>query len=159
MTYVRDVYGNELFDRFFVGSDRVVKQLNDLVNNAHHKASNYPPYNIKRVDHNRYVVEIAVAGFSDEDIDITVEDGKLTVKGKLESVGDLVADGIDQVYLYKGISDRAFTRQFTLADNVEVKDANLANGMLKIYLEAIIPDHKKPRKITIGYTDKKLLTE
>lgn len=147
------------FDRYFVGSDRIQKQLADLVDFSTKVASNYPPYNIRKVDENRYVIELAVAGFSKQDIELIFEDGKLIVKGQLKSSDD-------DIFLFKGISDRAFTRQFALADNVEVQTADLFNGMLKIWLEAIIPDSKKPRKIDIQSDEqadpkakKQLLTE
>ena len=71
----------------------------------------------------------------------------------METLDDLTRDGINQTYLWKGISDRAFSRQFTLADNVEIKTVNLFNGMLKIWLEAIIPEFKKPKTIPINETD------
>ena len=148
MTYVT-TFGNELFDRYFVGSDRVMKQLNDHLTNTQQKQNNYPPYNIKKIEHNCYMVEMALAGFTKNDIDIVVEDGRLTVKGKLQTADNFEKEDFQQTYLYKGISDRAFTRQFTLADNVEVKKANLEHGMLKIYIEAVIPEHKKPKKIQI----------
>jgi len=138
------------FDRLFIGGDQILKQLETLANNATKVASNYPPYNIKKVDDNKYVIEMAVAGFTKQDVTLEMEDDKLIVKGKMETMDDLTKDGLEQVYLYKGISDRAFTRQFTLADSVEVRNAQLLNGMLKIWLEAIIPEHKKPKKIDIN---------
>jgi molecular chaperone IbpA len=93
---------------------------------------------------------MAVAGFTKQDVTLEMEDDKLIVRGKMETIDDLTKDGLEQAYLYKGISDRAFTRQFTLADSVEVRNAQLLNGMLKIWLEAIIPEHKKPKKIDIN---------
>ena len=158
MTYVKDVFGRDLFDKFFVGSDRVLKQFNDLAETTK-TLTNYPPYNIKKVDDNKYVIELAVAGFGRQDIDITLEDNKLVVKGKYETLDDLAKDGENQTYLFKGISDRAFTRQFTIADTIEVKNADLINGMLKIWLEAIIPEHKKPKKISIRNHQPQLLAE
>ena len=138
------------FDRFYIGSDQLLKQLEQFSNTATKAITNYPPYNIKKVDDNKYVIEMAVAGFTRQDVELEMVDGKLIVKGKLETIDDLTKDGDNQTYLYKGISDRAFTRQFTLADTVEVKNAELLNGMLKIWLEAIIPEHKKPKKIDIN---------
>lgn len=156
MTYLKDVFGRDvqLFDKFFVGSDRVFKQFADLAETTK-TLTNYPPYNIKKVDENKYVIEMAVAGFGRQDIEIELDDNKLTVRGKLESLDDLTKDGVNQTYLFKGISDRAFTRQFTVADTVEVKNADLINGMLKIWLEAIIPEHKKPKKIEIKDSESK----
>jgi molecular chaperone IbpA len=99
---------------------------------------------------------LAVAGFGRQDLELELQDGTLTVKGSVNSE--------DGDYLYKGIAERAFTRQFTLADTVEVKNADLINGMLKIWLERFIPEEKKPKKINIGETEtdsstKQFLTE
>jgi molecular chaperone IbpA len=147
MTYLKDVYGQnvQLFDKYFVGSDRMFKQLKDLTETTK-TLTNYPPYNIKKVDENKYVIELAVAGFGKQDIDITLEDNKLVIKGKIS--GDPNGD-YETSYLHKGIADRGFTRQFTLADNVEINNANLINGMLKVWLEHVIPESKKPKKIDI----------
>jgi len=155
MTYKFDHSFADLakFDTFFVGADQLRKKLTDMTTQTVELASKYPPYNIKKVTDNKYVIEMAVAGFGKQDIELTLEDNKLVVNGKLETVDDLTKDGIDQTYLWKGISDRAFSRQFTLADNVEIKTANLFNGMLKIWLEAIIPESKKPKTIPINETD------
>jgi molecular chaperone IbpA len=141
------------FDKFFVGADQYFNRIKDLTAATVEVASKYPPYNIKKVSDNKYVIEMAVAGFGKQDIELTLEDNKLVVNGKMETVDDLTKDGIDQTYLWKGISDRAFSRQFTLADNVEIKNANLINGMLKIWLEAIIPESKKPKTIPIDESD------
>jgi molecular chaperone IbpA len=109
------------------------------------KIPTYPPYNIKKVDENKYVIEMAVAGFGKQDLELELQDGTLTIKGNVSSE--------DADYIYKGIAERAFTRQFTLADTVEVKNADLINGMLKIWLERFIPEEKKPKKISIGDTE------
>lgn len=135
------------FDRFFVGADALAKNLRDnaewLANNA---ATAYPPFNLKKVEDNKYVIEVAVAGFAKQDIEITLEENKLVIKGN--AAGDSKGDDSTS-WLHKGIADRAFTRQFTLADNVEINNANLINGMLKIWLEHVIPESKKPKKIDI----------
>jgi molecular chaperone IbpA len=86
---------------------------------------------------------MAVAGFGRQDIELVLEDGVLSIKGELKT--DEKND-----YLFKGIADRAFTRKFTLADTIEIKNADLLNGMLRIWLEKFIPEHKKPRKIDIN---------
>lgn len=129
------------FDKFFVGFDdtynRIAKMHDDLTKNI----PNYPPYNIKKVDDNKYVIELAVAGFAKQDVEITLEDNKLIVKGN-------AADDVDN-FIWKGIANRAFTRTFALDDQIEIKDAAMFNGMLKIALERIIPEHKKPRKIEV----------
>jgi molecular chaperone IbpA len=128
------------FDKFFVGYDfdQIAKTHSDLTKNI----PNYPPYNIKKIGDVNYVIEIAVAGFSSSEIDVELDGDRLTVKGNAKS------DQSDD-YLFKGIGMRDFTRTFALNDHVEVKSAELVNGMLKIDLERIIPEHKKPKKIAV----------
>jgi molecular chaperone IbpA len=126
-----------------VGFEPMLKKFNELAESMS-KIPTYPPYNIKKIDENKYVIEMAVAGFGKQDLELELQDGTLTVKG------NITAD--DSEYLYKGIAERAFTRQFTLADTVEIKNADLINGMLKIWLERFIPEEKKPKKINIGET-------
>jgi molecular chaperone IbpA len=133
-------------DRYFVGADRVMKKLSDIADQSVHIATKYPPYNIKKVDEDRYVIEMAVAGFGKTDLDIELQEGKLKIKGSVKS------DDSSE-YLYKGIAERGFTREFTLADNVEVKSSSLVNGMLKVWLEAFTPEEKKPKKIDITDSD------
>ncbi len=142
------------FEKFFVGFDdqfnRMAKFHEDLTKNI----PNYPPYNIKKNDVNHYTIEIAVAGFGQQDIDIEMNDGKLVVRG------ELIANEDTENFLFKGIANRAFTRSFVLNDEVEVKDAEMINGMLKIFLERLIPEHKQPKKIPVRQkSEKKLLTE
>jgi molecular chaperone IbpA len=138
------------FDKFFVGADKFAQRIQEtadlLANTA--TASGYPPFNLKKTDDNVYVIEMAVAGFGKQDIELTLEDNKLKIAGQttLDTITD---DGINQHFLHKGISDRPFTRTFTLADNVVVNNAKMMNGMLKIWLEHIIPEDKKPKKIDI----------
>lgn len=129
-------------DRYFVGADRVMKKLADIADQSVQVATKYPPYNIKKVDEDRYVIEMAVAGFGKGDLDIELADSKLKISGNVSS-----DDNTE--YLFKGIAERGFTREFTLADNVEVKSSSLVNGMLKIWIEAFIPEHKKPKKVEI----------
>lgn len=133
-------------DRYFVGADRVMKKLADIADESVHVVTKYPPYNIKKVDEDRYVIEMAVAGFGKTDLDIELQEGKLRINGKVAS--DETAE-----YLYKGIAERGFTREFTLADNVEVKSSSLVNGMLKVWLEAFTPEDMKPKKIDITDSD------
>lgn len=127
------------FDRFFVGFDPVVKRFADAAESCA-KATNYPPYNIKKVDENKYVIELAVAGFARNDLEVELEDSKLIVKGNIEKT-DPEAEWPQT--LFGGLAFRPFTRTFTLADNVEIKSSELANGLLKIWLEAITPESKK----------------
>lgn len=132
------------FDKYFVGFDRAFAKMSTVQDELTKLAGKYPPYNIKKIDENRYVIEMAVAGFGKQDLEIELADGRLVIKGNTQSDND------DQSYLYKGIATRAFQREFQLADTVEIQSADLLNGMLKIWLEAIIPDHKKPKQIPIN---------
>jgi molecular chaperone IbpA len=130
-------------DRFFVGFDPIIKRLSDAAEQTTKLAQTYPPYNIKKLDENKYSIEIAVAGFGKHDLEIEIADDKLIVKGNTAHNED------PYQYLYQGLAARAFTRTFNLADNVEIRGASLLNGILKIALEAIIPEHKKPKKVEI----------
>ena len=132
------------FDPFSIGYDKMFDRL-ELFNTALSKAvPGYPPYNIKKTEKNFYVLELAVAGFSKEDIDIELTDGSLTVSASAKT-----SDSKEE-FLHKGIADRSFKRKFELADNVEIRNADLKDGMLKISLEYIVPDNKKPKKIEIN---------
>lgn len=137
------------FDRFFVGFDPLVRKISEATEQATRLAqeAKYPPYNIKKVDDNRYVIEMAVAGFGKQDIELELAGDKLVVKG---SHGQ---EQTESQFLYQGLAMRPFTRQFTLADNVEIRGAQLLNGILKIGLEAIIPEANKPKKIEISDED------
>ena len=143
-------------DKFLVGFDetynRMAKFHDDLTKNI----PNYPPYNIRKIEENKYVIELAVAGFGKSDIEISIEDNKLIISGNAKEDNDN--------FLYKGIANRAFTRTFLLNDHIEINDAAMMNGMLKIALEKIIPEHKKPKKIEVKDGEakssrKQLLTE
>jgi molecular chaperone IbpA len=133
------------FSKFFVGADKFAQKMNETVEHiAKTAATSYPPFNLKKTDDNVYVLEMAVAGFGKQDIELTLEANKLIVKGNTSADTEEAAD-----YLHKGIADRAFTRTFSLADNVEINNAAMMNGILKIWLEHIIPEDKKPKKIDI----------
>jgi len=141
-------------DKFFVGFDdqfnRIAKMHDDLTKNI----PNYPPYNIKKTGDNTYVIELAVAGFAKQDIEIELADNKMVIKGNVQNEDS-------DSFLWKGIATRNFTRTFALEDQIEVKDAEMFNGMLKVFLERIIPEHKKPKKIEVKEkaSKKQLLTE
>ena len=124
------------FDRFF---DEVEKMMNL---EAPKVTASFPPHNIIKLDEARYVVEFAVAGFSKDEIEITIEDGSLIVKGEK-------AEKDNVQYIHKGIGTRSFTKNLTIADTIEVKGAEFKDGILRIGLQNIIPEHKKPRKIQI----------
>lgn len=148
MTNTRRITTDLLNDPFFIGFDNVLNKLSSVAPGQ----TNYPPYNILKTDENFYQLELAIAGFSRDDLEIEVKDGTLTVSGKKENEED-------NKYLHKGISTRAFRRTFTLADTIIVNGADLVDGILTIELENVIPEEKKPRKIAIGGSsaDKKLL--
>ena len=130
--------------RSSVGFDRLTDMLDSLsqVDNG----VTYPPYNIERTDENHYRISLAVAGFAERDLGVEVKEGVLTVQGKRD--GD--KDGTQARYLHQGIAGRSFERRFQLAENVEVKGAQLENGLLHVDLERIVPEEKKPRRIQIG---------
>ena len=130
---------------YAVGFDRVFDQLNTYArNNA--TSTGFPPYNIRKGGDYTYAIEMALAGFSKNDIEIEVAEGLLTVRSVKED------DETNEEYdskIYRGISYRKFNRKFTLADDIVVNDASLENGMLKINLERIVPEEKKPRRIEV----------
>jgi molecular chaperone IbpA len=130
------------FDKFFVGFDDQFNRLSKLHQEVSKNVQNFPPYNIKKVDENKYVIEMAVVGFHKSEIEITFEDDRLIIKGSSK-------EEPSDTYLFKGISMRDFTRVFALDEHIEVKNANFLNGMLRIVLERIVPEHKKARKINI----------
>ena len=130
------------FDRFFIGFDDQFEQFQKLHDDLTKNIPNYPPYNIKKVDDTHYVIEIAVAGFGQNEIDVEIDGGKLIVRGNATTTED-------DNYMFKGIAGRAFTRSFGLNDQVEVKDAEIFNGMLKIALERLVPEEKKPKKVAV----------
>ena len=146
------------FGKFFVGFDEHFDHLNQLANEISRNTSGYPPYNITKLDDTHYAIDLAVAGFCEQDIDIEYAENKLTIKGSLNC-----AEGAE--YVHRGIANRDFTRSFGLNDDVVVTGAELKNGLLTIALERIIPEAKKPKKISIGELPviktktKELLTE
>ena len=110
--------------------------------------SNYPPYNIVRSGENQYDIEIALAGFNKDDINVTVEDRLLTVETK--NTDEKTTANQSNEVIHRGISQRYFKKSFTVASDVEVKDAQLKDGLLKISMERVIPEDKKPRTIDIS---------
>ena len=141
-----DVFSFPSFDKLFVGYDGVLKKIQDAHDQMAKSIPNYPPYNIVKVADDKYVIEMAVAGFGKQNLEITTANGVLTIAGSSSLSGDKDEGA---AYLYKGIADRSFTRTFNIADTVEIKDAELINGMLKVWLENIIPESKKPKKVDI----------
>jgi len=132
-------------DPFFVGFDRFFRQLESLDRvDAFTRPQSYPPYNIRKCSDDHYQIEMAVAGFSEGDIEVMLHDSKLKITGSNEE-GDTNGGEL----LHRGIANRAFQREFTLADTIEVEGAELKNGMLIVSLKNVIPDSKKPRQIKI----------
>ena len=128
---------------FSVGFDRVFDRLVDY--GTTYETGGFPPYNIRKTDDFRHVIEIALAGFGKDEIEVVLTDGILVVKS-----ADLLADkDPNEGLVHKGIAKRAFTRKFTLADDIEIKYAQLKNGLLEIELEQIVPEHKKPKTIKV----------
>ena len=126
------------FDRFFDEVEKLLAVDSKTV------SSSFPPHNIIKLDETHYLVELAVAGFGKDDIEISVEDGSLVIKGEKKEKESNVQ------YLHRGIGTRSFTKTLTIADTVEVRGAEYKDGILKIGLENVIPESKKPRKIEIG---------
>jgi molecular chaperone IbpA len=131
--------------RSTVGFDRLTDMLDSVA--QFDTGVSYPPYNIERTDENHYRVSLAVAGFAEKDLNVELKEGVLSVHGKRESEKDSAPD---KHYLYQGIAGRTFERRFQLAENVEVRGAQLENGLLHIELERIVPEEKKPRRIVIN---------
>lgn len=130
------------FDKFFVGFDDHFDKMHQLHQDLTKNIPNYPPYNIRKTGENTYSIELAVAGFGQNEIDIELADGKLIVRGNVKNEDE-------DNFLFRGIASRAFTRTFALNDHIEVRDAELLNGMLKIVLDRLIPEEKKPKKVKV----------
>ena len=133
------------FGKFGVGFDNLFDRINEFHDSVAKNIPNYPPYNIKKVEDNKYVIEMAVAGFGKSDIEITTEDSKLVIKGNVKSDED--EESVDTIW--GGLAFRPFTRMFTLNDQVEVNNAEMINGLLKVTLERIIPESQKPKTVEI----------
>ena len=136
-----DHFDRNLLTPYAVGFDRIFDQLADH-HALHQRNTGFPPYNIRKDGDYNFVIELALAGLSQDDLEVEVADQTLTIRSidKKEDEGEL---------LLRGISYRQFTRTWTLADDVVVKDAKMENGMLVVRLEHVVPEEKKPRKISI----------
>jgi molecular chaperone IbpA len=130
--------------KFAVGFDGVFDEILRLSNQQ--KDTNYPPYNIVKHSDNKFVIELAVAGFKDGDITVTVDKNLLTIEG-----AQALELNSNVEYLHRGISARNFSRTFTLADHVEVVDAVVTNGIMGITLERKVPEELQPKKIAITF--------
>jgi molecular chaperone IbpA len=125
-----------------LGFENFIRDVEAILNESK-PTTNFPPHNIVKLDENKYVVELAVAGFGKDEIDIQVQGNTLTIKGeKVEGTPNLE-------YLHRGIGTRSFTKSITIADTIVVQGAEYKDGILRIGLENIIPEHKKPRRIEI----------
>lgn len=134
------------FYRNTVGIDRLFDRIVNQIDHA--TSTNYPPYNIVETGENLYEIQVAVAGFSQGEVDINVQDGELIITGeKTETIPE------GHVYRHQGISARKFVRTFSLADHVEVKEAVSKDGILTVKLERIVPESAKPKTIAITYTN------
>ena len=132
--------------RSTVGFDRLLSLLDQVGGGFDGATSSYPPYNIERTDENAYRITVAVAGFTENELFLEVKENTLTIRGEKQA-----KDGTkDGEVLYQGIAARAFERRFQLADHVEVKGADLKDGLLHIDLVRNVPERLKPRSVAIG---------
>ena len=138
MTIYDDVFGKSF--PFAIGFDRTLQLLERADT---HSNVNYPPYNIVKVDEENFQIELAVAGFSEEDISVEVKDGILLVKG-VKSEDD------EREYAHKGISSRKFEKNFRLSEFVVIDGADLVNGILVVNARVEVPEERRPRKIHLG---------
>jgi len=132
MTFTLDKYMP-----YTIGFDSFFNTLDSITGDV----KGYPHYNIKKLDDNKWSIELALAGFSKDDIEIEVKDNIINISGELKSE--------DNDYVYKGISSRKFSKSFTLAEFTECESAKMENGILSIILEKNIPEDKKPQKVKI----------
>ena len=128
-----------------IGFDSVFDHFESMFNESPSLHTNYPPYDIVKTDEHSYVIELAVAGFSKKDIEVTVENGVLTVESDRE--GNAESSG--QEIIHRGISKRYFKKSFSISDDVEIRGAELKDGLLRISMEKIIPESRKRKEISI----------
>jgi len=129
--------------RHAVGFDRMFDELSRTFANSK-SDGNYPPHNIVQIDDTHYQIELAVAGFSEDEIDVELKENLLTVRGEQSTKEDIT-------YLHKGIGTRNFVRTFPLGEHIEVKSATVKNGILTIGLDLLVPEEKQARKIAITF--------
>ncbi len=133
---------------FSIGFDDMFDQFESLLGNGGLSAqSNYPPYNIRKAAKDKYAIELAVAGFNKNDVEVEYEDNLLTVKTK--KVDKAVEKDMDGEIIHRGISQRSFSRSFTIADDIKVEGAEIKDGLLTINCEKIVPEQKKRKLIPI----------
>ena len=141
-----DHFDRNLLTPYAVGFERIFDQLQDH-HALHQRNTGFPPYNIRKDGDYNFVIELALAGLSQDDLEVIVAEQTLTVRSVEKKHEE--DDGGYPELLHRGISYRQFSRSWTLADDVVVNDAKMKDGMLAIHLERVIPDEKKPRTITI----------
>ena len=133
---------------FSIGFDNMFDQFESLLSDGGLSTqSNYPPYNIRKAGKDKYSIEVAVAGFNKDDVEVEYEDNLLTVKTK--KVDKAVEKDMDGEIIHRGISQRSFSRSFTIADDIKVEGAEIKDGLLKINCEKIVPEQKKRKLIPI----------
>ena len=143
-----DHFDRNLLTPYAVGFDRVFDRLNDYVVHQNHMTpTGFPPYNIRKDGDYNFVIELALAGLSKDDLEVEVADGTLTVRS-VEPKHEEDDGGYPEL-IHRGISFRKFSRSWTLADDVVVNDAKMKDGMLTIHMEHVVPEEKKPRQINI----------
>jgi len=150
-------FSRSIHSTALIGFDELFKQIQELDSQKTNPKTNFPAYDIIRMSVDEFVIKLAVAGYSKSDISVSLDSGKLSVVGvvvktketlELEELLDSLLEKYPE-YLHKGISQRDFKREFTLADTVEVSDVKLSEGMLSIHLTNIIPESKRPKKFQI----------
>jgi len=129
-----------------VGFDSVFDHFESMFNDLPTMHSNYPPYDIVKTDQHSYVIELALAGFSKKDISVTVENGVLTVESNREGQSETNGEEI----IHRGISKRYFKKSFSISDDVEIRGAELKDGLLRVSMEKIIPESRKRKEISIN---------
>ena len=132
---------------FSIGFDDMFDQFESMLGNGGLVQNNYPPYNIRKAGKDKYAIELAVAGFNKNDVEIEYEDKLLTVRTK--KIDKTVEKDGNEI-IHRGISQRSFSRSFTIADDVKVNDAELKDGLLTIVCEKIVPEQKKKKLIPIS---------
>lgn len=156
MTDLQKVFGDIV--RSSVGMEKFMDAHKQIAELASKVNSHFPAYNIKKLDENKYEVELAIAGYTINDVSIELDKNVLSIRSEKQDLGALA-----DAFIYKGFTYKGFNRSFTLEDNVRVEDAELVNGLLKIYLERLVPEGQKAQKIDIrqpgGKSKKTILNE
>lgn len=137
----------------FIGFERVFEELERARNgNSNYTNNAYPPHNVIRIDDDNYEIELAVAGFDESDLEVTYKDNVLSIEGNKDSREQTE-------YVHQGISNRKFTKTFNLSEHIEIRGADLVNGILSVRLERVIPEDQKPQIIKIGSTKKRFIQD